>query len=171
MNHSPVKDPKIQRLAEALKEIWKDEEEHHRIPFDRFFKNNEITEESVNSALSDYPDIEKDVILDLKCIMKSIDYEIHMENTDLKDRKDVTPTVIIEKLNRKNHPTWYYTRFEKARIVGARSLQISYGAPVLIEYPDNMLDPIDIALLEYDNDMIPITISENGSFGRRMASY
>ena len=24
-----------------------------------------------------------------------------------------------------------YTRFEKARIIGARALQISYGAPVL----------------------------------------
>ncbi|MDR1955079.1 MAG: DNA-directed RNA polymerase subunit K [Candidatus Methanoplasma sp.] len=54
-----------------------------------------------------------------------------------------------------------YTRFEKARIVGARALQISYGAPVLIDYPEYMLDPIDIAMLEYEKDLIPITVVRN----------
>lgn len=54
-----------------------------------------------------------------------------------------------------------YTRFEKARIIGARSLQISYGAPVLVDYPEDMLDPIDIAMLEYKQDMIPITVVKN----------
>ena len=51
-----------------------------------------------------------------------------------------------------------YTRFEKARIIGARALQISYGAPVLVDYPADMLDPIDIAMLEFDKDMVPITV-------------
>ena len=51
-----------------------------------------------------------------------------------------------------------YTRFEKARIVGARALQISYGAPVLTDYPEDMLDPIDIAMLEYEKELIPITV-------------
>jgi len=54
-----------------------------------------------------------------------------------------------------------YTRFERARIIGARSLQISYGAPVLVDYPEDMLDPIDIAMLEFQNDMIPITVVKN----------
>ena len=54
--------------------------------------------------------------------------------------------------------TMKYTRFEKARIIGSRALQISYGAPVLVYYPEKMIDPIDSALLEYDNDMIPITV-------------
>ncbi|MDR1404170.1 MAG: DNA-directed RNA polymerase subunit K [Candidatus Methanoplasma sp.] len=54
-----------------------------------------------------------------------------------------------------------YTRFEKARIVGARALQISYGAPVLIDYPEDMLDPIDISMLEYEHDIIPITVVRN----------
>jgi len=51
-----------------------------------------------------------------------------------------------------------YTRFEKARIVGARALQISYGAPVLVDYPEDMLDSIDIAMLEYEKNLIPITV-------------
>ena len=54
-----------------------------------------------------------------------------------------------------------YTRFEKARIIGARSLQISDGAPVLVDYPETMLDPIDIAMLEFKQDMIPITVVKN----------
>lgn len=54
-----------------------------------------------------------------------------------------------------------YTRFEKARIIGARSLQISYGAPVLVDYPQTDIDPIDIAMLEYDHGMIPITVVKN----------
>ena len=54
-----------------------------------------------------------------------------------------------------------YTRFEKARIIGARALQISYGAPVLVDYPEDMLDPIDIAMLEFDKDLIPITVVRN----------
>jgi len=52
-----------------------------------------------------------------------------------------------------------YTRFEKARIIGARALQISFGAPVFVEYPKDMLDPIDIAMLEYDQKKIPIKVT------------
>ena len=48
-----------------------------------------------------------------------------------------------------------YTRFEKARIIGARALQISYGAPVLVDYPEDML------MLEFDKDLIPITVVRN----------
>ncbi len=51
-----------------------------------------------------------------------------------------------------------YTRFEKARIVGARALQISMGAPVLIEVPEEVGNPIDIALLEFEKEAIPITV-------------
>ena len=53
-----------------------------------------------------------------------------------------------------------YTRFEKARIIGSRALQISYGAPVLVDYPADMLDPIDIAMLEFDQDKVPITVNK-----------
>lgn len=50
------------------------------------------------------------------------------------------------------------TRFEKARIVGARALQISMGAPVLIEIPEGDISPIDIALKELEAGALPITI-------------
>ena len=51
-----------------------------------------------------------------------------------------------------------YTRFEKARIIGSRALQISSGAPVLVDFPESMIDPIDVALLEFEKDLIPITV-------------
>lgn len=50
------------------------------------------------------------------------------------------------------------TRFEKARIVGARALQISMGAPTLIEAPENFSNPISIAMEEMDIGILPITI-------------
>jgi DNA-directed RNA polymerase I, II, and III subunit RPABC2 len=50
------------------------------------------------------------------------------------------------------------TRFEKARIVGARALQISMGAPLLIETPQNSSSPIEIALKELEAGILPITI-------------
>jgi DNA-directed RNA polymerase subunit K len=51
-----------------------------------------------------------------------------------------------------------YTRFEKARIVGARALQISMGAPTLIKIPKDVIAPIDIAMVEFNEDAIPITV-------------
>ncbi len=51
-----------------------------------------------------------------------------------------------------------YTRFEKARVIGARAIQIELGAPVLIEPPEDVSDPIDIATLEFEEDAIPMTI-------------
>ncbi len=51
-----------------------------------------------------------------------------------------------------------HTRFEKARVIGARALQISMGAPPLIELPGELLDPVDIAMEEYDRSVIPISV-------------
>jgi DNA-directed RNA polymerase subunit K len=52
-----------------------------------------------------------------------------------------------------------YTRFEKARIIGARALQISMGAPsTLVKIPKEVIDPVEIAMLEFDEGAIPITV-------------
>jgi DNA-directed RNA polymerase subunit K len=51
-----------------------------------------------------------------------------------------------------------YTRFERARILGARALQISLGAPILIEVPADLIDPVEIAEKEFAAGMIPITV-------------
>jgi len=51
-----------------------------------------------------------------------------------------------------------YTKFEKARIIGARALQLAYGAPPLIKVPEGITDPLDLAEIEFDKGVIPITI-------------
>ena len=51
-----------------------------------------------------------------------------------------------------------YNRFERARIIGARALQVSLGAPVLVKVPKEMIDPITISMLEFEKGAIPITV-------------
>ncbi|MGC8585956.1 MAG: DNA-directed RNA polymerase subunit K [Candidatus Micrarchaeia archaeon] len=51
-----------------------------------------------------------------------------------------------------------YTKFEKARIIGARALQLAYGAPPLIKVPEHMIDPLELAELEFEKGVIPITV-------------
>ena len=50
------------------------------------------------------------------------------------------------------------TRFERARIVGARALQVAMGAPTLTEAKSGLSSPIDIALEELKSGILPITI-------------
>ena len=50
------------------------------------------------------------------------------------------------------------TRFEKARIMGARALQLSLGAPPVIEIPSGAKTSLDIALAELEQRIIPIVI-------------
>lgn len=50
------------------------------------------------------------------------------------------------------------TRFEKAKIISARALQIAMGAPVLIKISESEDSPIEIALLELKEGILPISI-------------
>jgi len=54
-----------------------------------------------------------------------------------------------------------YTRFEKARIIGARALQIAMGAPVLIDTQSK--NPLDIAKEEFERGVIPITVKRRSN--------
>ena len=49
-----------------------------------------------------------------------------------------------------------YTRYERARIIGARALQISMGAPLLVT--TSRIDPLEIAIEEFNANSIPITV-------------
>ena len=76
-------------------------------------------------------------------------------------------------------PASPHTRFEKARIIGARALQISMGAPLFVTEDELrqhfsaeliqlygveeakwrvVLDPNKIAMLEYEQHRIPIDV-------------
>jgi len=53
-----------------------------------------------------------------------------------------------------------HNRYEKARILGARALQVSYGAPVLID--SDQTEPILVAAEEYDAGVLPFTVRREG---------
>lgn len=56
-----------------------------------------------------------------------------------------------------------YTKYERARIIGARALQISMGAPFLIKLSEQDIEqmkynPVSIAKLEFSKGIIPFSI-------------
>ncbi len=53
------------------------------------------------------------------------------------------------------------TRYEKARIIGARALQLSMGAPTLLKISENFVEPLSIAIKELEVGVIPITVRRN----------
>eukprot|EP00871_Galdieria_phlegrea_P004687 jgi/Galph1/5219/GphlegSOOS_G3896.1 len=53
--------------------------------------------------------------------------------------------------------TRFLTKYERARILGTRALQISLGAPVMVDL-EGETDPLEIAQKELRERKIPITI-------------
>ena len=131
---------------------------------------NEILNNSVESAIAQFRkvrengkedltekeiaqiDKECDIIRDREIITKDLPHE-RIEITSKDDQTLIGPPTL--------------TRFEKARIMGARALQLSLGAPVFIEIPKNATTSLEIAMEELNNRVIPIIIKRtlpNGDF-------
>ncbi|KAL4347373.1 hypothetical protein GQ457_17G025480 [Hibiscus cannabinus] len=72
---------------------------------------------------------------------------IETEEKDDQDAKD--------KASRKTSK--YMTKYERARILGTRALQISMNAPVMVEL-EGETDPLEIAMKELRERKIPFTI-------------
>lgn len=58
-----------------------------------------------------------------------------------------------------------FSKYERARIIGARGLQISMDAPLLVDVDENELntmnfDPLKIAEKELDSGVLPISVSK-----------
>ena len=63
----------------------------------------------------------------------------------------------------KQEESMQYSKYEKARILGSRALQLSMGAPSLLklteeDYMRIRYNPIEIAKLEFKDNLIPITV-------------
>ncbi|KAJ2743009.1 DNA-directed RNA polymerases I, II, and III subunit RPABC2 [Coemansia sp. BCRC 34301] len=74
------------------------------------------------------------------------------ESVEIFLEKNIEPTPASERIT-----TPYMTKYERARILGARALQISMNAPVMVEL-DGDSDPYDIALKELRAKKIPFVI-------------
>ena len=56
-----------------------------------------------------------------------------------------------------------FSKYEKARMVGSRALQLSVGAPFLLKVDEKTLrsmqyNPVRIALREFEEGVLPITV-------------
>lgn len=68
-----------------------------------------------------------------------------------------------------NEPKGDYTKYEKARMIGSRALQLSMGAPFLVKMTTEDLEKlryntIEIALKEFNEGVIPITVRRPGEW-------
>ena len=54
--------------------------------------------------------------------------------------------------------TAHLTRFERAKIIGSRALQLSLGAPSFVKVSKSIHDPILLATLELDKTVMPLII-------------
>ncbi len=64
----------------------------------------------------------------------------------------------------------HFTKYEMARMIGARSLQISMGAPFMVKLDAEDLkklhyNPIEIAKLEFEKNVIPIAVKKSATAG------
>merc|ERR1719411_2112447 len=66
-------------------------------------------------------------------------------------------TAAVARRSQDRITTRYMTKYEKARVLGTRALQISMGAPVMVELQGET-DPLEIATKELRQLMIPIII-------------
>jgi len=55
------------------------------------------------------------------------------------------------------------TKYEIARLIGARALQLSMGAPPLIKTDSTRMTFIQIAEIELEKGIIPLSVVRNGA--------
>ncbi|KAK4264606.1 hypothetical protein QN277_025759 [Acacia crassicarpa] len=73
------------------------------------------------------------------------------EQLETEDREEQEATERPRKTSK------YMTKYERARILGTRALQISMNAPVMVEL-EGETDPLEIAMKELRERKIPFTI-------------
>ncbi|KAL0400789.1 UNVERIFIED_CONTAM: DNA-directed RNA polymerases II, IV and V subunitA [Sesamum latifolium] len=99
--------------------------------------------------------------------------EVEEENNNNEDGPDPIEGEGDEKqeqepVERPRKTSKYMTKYERARILGTRALQISMNAPVMVEL-EGETDPLEIAMKELRERKIPFTIRRylpDGSYER-----
>ena len=119
----------------------------------------DVIDSSVTKAIETYKKIyEKDDISDkereeIMKVCKTI--EVRKVITESPDHE---PTEIKNSTNTITTGPPTLTRFEKARIMGSRALQLSLGAPPFIDFSKNISTSLEIAMEELHQKVIPIVI-------------
>lgn len=80
---------------------------------------------------------------------------------------DDAPRIESSRPNRERITSRYMTKYERARVLGTRAMQISRNAPVMVELSAHETDPLVIAEKELRNGKMPFIIRRylpDGSF-------
>ena len=59
-------------------------------------------------------------------------------------------------------PEKQLTQYERARVIGARALQLSMGAPPLVKVPEGIIGAVPLAFLEFEKNVIPLRVISGG---------
>lgn len=51
------------------------------------------------------------------------------------------------------------TVYERARLVGARALQLSMGAPPLVKVANDIISAVRLAFIEFEKGVIPLKVT------------
>ncbi|VDO30469.1 unnamed protein product [Brugia timori] len=97
--------------------------------------------------------------------------EEQMDDLDLEPAEDDTERIQVVEGSEKTASTErvttpFMTKYERARILGTRALQIAMGAPVMVEL-EGETDPLEIARKELKHQKIPLIVRRylpDGSF-------
>ena len=123
--------------------------------------NSSEADGSLDKAVEMYKKIHgNEEILEGSKEQKEIDRAIEV----IKKRQIITESVDHEPVEIKDSTNQWatgqttLTRFERARIMGSRALQLSLGAPPFIDFSKNISTSLEIAMEELDQKVIPIVI-------------
>ena len=65
----------------------------------------------------------------------------------------------------------HISKYEMTRILGYRGQQIAQGSPVYVEIPEGLIDPLEIAILEYNQGKIPLLLIREYNNQRAGGTY
>jgi len=123
--------------------------------------NSSEADGSLDKAVEMYKKIHgNEEILEGSKEQKEIDraIEVIKKRQIITESVDHEPVEIKDSTNQWSTGQTTLTRFEKARILGSRALQLSLGAPPFIDFSKNISTSLEIAMEELRQKVIPIVI-------------
>ncbi|KAJ3311890.1 DNA-directed RNA polymerases I II and III subunit RPABC2 [Blyttiomyces sp. JEL0837] len=149
-------------LVAAIRVLKNRGNEHKRSKMDDDYEGGGGDEVYDDEPIEDEPadePLDEDMDMDgnMEAVPVGADDEHPGQEDGAGEKGDVqyTPGQAIDKDKRMTTP--YMTKYEKARLLGTRALQISMNAPVMVEL-NGETDPLAIAMLELRQKKIPLMV-------------
>merc|ERR1711893_543969 len=120
-------------------------------------RNSTMADEEPDTFGDDFDDVEDDHL-------DEVPAEDEQEQVDILPQEDAEKNLRVDPEKRMTTP--YMTKYERARVLGTRALQIAMCAPVMVEL-EGETDPLQIAMKELKARKIPMIIRRylpDGSF-------